>query len=144
VDESELPDCDQRSHARVDLFHQLAANEPALVHMLTWQRDQQKRHQHKARAPDDPGPEQYVHRVHARPRHDRRTKFALILPIAKQKLLCGAVLEAVENYRDRLPGGLLVGTTRQPAKADRLTVDSPLPAQNASTDASTGIETCKN
>ena len=70
LDESELPDRHQLRDGWMALVHPLDRYEGFLVGLPTrW--DHQVDHKRKARSPDHPRPKQYVHRVHARPRHDR-------------------------------------------------------------------------
>ncbi len=98
LDESELPDRDCHSHDRVALPHRLGRQENILVDLPSTPRDHQVSHQQKAWAPDRRHPEHHgFHRVHARPRHDRWTKCALILAIAKRKLLCGAASHSIRS-----------------------------------------------
>jgi hypothetical protein len=91
LDEGTLPDRDQLRDSWMALLHRLDLRAVDLIDLPSTPRNHQVCHQQKAWAPDGKHPEHHCfYRVHARPRHDRWTKFALILSIAKRKLLCGA------------------------------------------------------
>jgi hypothetical protein len=106
VDESELPDRDQPSHAWVGLLHRLVASEPVLINFPSTPRNDKIGHEQKAWAPDRKHPKHHsFYRVHARPRHDRCTKSGLILSITKRKLLCGAIWQREVDEPIEIPDG---------------------------------------
>jgi hypothetical protein len=75
------------SDDRVALVDRLDCDANDLIGLPTSRRDQQVGHHCKAGPPDHRHPKDHsFHRAHARPRHDRLIKYALIRPIAKRKL----------------------------------------------------------
>ncbi len=75
---------DKHSDHRLALLHWMDLQEIVLVRLPTSPRDHEVRHKQKAWAPKRNHPKHHSrYRVHARPRHDRYAKSALIRGIAK-------------------------------------------------------------